>query len=399
MHFNKIIFKNCVNSNNLFKKGKQINFPKCLLKYKELLEQASPLTEELFPRKVKDSQDLSKYLLKDKLSPNLKISGKIPIESINAGTFTPVWDLLDRGGKQWRPMLGLIIANFFKFNISDINKSKLLYRTLTLTELIHNASLIIDDVEDKSDQRRNQPCIHLKFGEDIAINAGISLLYFPIYKIIKEIDDTILRLNLAEAYFEEMVAIHLGQGWDIEMKVQNRIPSVDNYVDTVICKTGVCPRLMVKLIKILFNNKAEDNFFKEFVDIIDNLSIAFQIRDDVLNISPSELSKGKGFLGEDIYEGKLTLMVLHTLNSTHSNLHKLKEILMMKTKDEKLIKEAIDILKVNGSIDYANDIMNKHINLAKSKCEILAKEDISKFNTHAVEDLMSLMDYLINRDK
>jgi geranylgeranyl pyrophosphate synthase len=397
MYFNKIIFKNCANY-NLFKKSKQINFPKSLLKYKELLEQASPLTEELFPRKVKDSKELSNYLLKDKLSPNLTITGKIPIDSINSGTFTPVWDLLDRGGKQWRPMLGLIIADFFKFNISDINKSKLLYRTLTLTELIHNASLIIDDVEDKSDQRRNQPCVHLKFGEDIAINAGISLLYFPIYKIIKEIDDTILRLNLAEAYFEEMVAIHLGQGWDIEMKVQNRIPTVDNYIDTVICKTGVCPRLMVKLIKILNKNESA-NIFKEFIDIIDNLSIAFQIRDDVLNISPSELSKGKGFLGEDIYEGKLTLMVLHTLNSTHSNSQKLKEILMMKTKDEKLIKEAIHILEVNGSIEYANDIMNKHMNLAKSKCETLAKEDISRFNTKAVEDLISLMDYLINRDK
>jgi geranylgeranyl pyrophosphate synthase len=394
-------------SNSLNKKS---GFPESLTKYKKLIESSKPITEELFPRRLESPEQLSTYLRKEEVSPNLQIKGQIPVESTNAGIFSPVWDLLDRGGKQWRPILGLIMADYFKLKIENIQdkEGKLLYRLLALTELIHNASLIIDDVEDKSEFRRNQPCVHLKFGEDIAINAGVTLLYLPIYKITKEIDDLNLKNKITEAYFEEMVSIQIGQGWDIEMKVKNRIPSVDNYIATVMCKTGVCPRLMVKLIKIMADVNIKDQkliplystLFKEFVEVIDNLSIAFQIRDDVLNITPSVLSEGKGFLGEDIYEGKLTLMVLHTLNSNslNSKKEKLREILMMKTKNQELIHEAIGILEKNGSIDYANQIMNAHLEEATNKCQEFAEKDRKLFNSEVAYDIITLMNYLINRN-
>ena len=388
---------------------KKSKFPESLNVYKNLIEKSKPITEELFPRKLETSEQLSDYIRKEEISPNLKIVGQVPVDSTNAGIFTPVWDLLDRGGKQWRPMIGLIIANYFKLNIGDIQGNKLLYRLLALTELIHNSSLIIDDVEDKSEYRRNQPCVHLKFGEDIAINAGVTLLYLPIYRILKEIDDVNLKNQIADAYFEEMVSIQIGQGWDIEMKVRNRIPSVDNYIATVMCKTGVCPRLMVKLIRILVNSCTKDkslvtiynDLFKDFIEVIDNLGIAFQIRDDVLNITPSILSQGKGFLGEDIYEGKLTLMVLHTLNSESpsSRKDKLQEILLMKTKNPELISEAIEILKSNLSIDYANGIMNTHLELASNKCKEFLSKDTSKFNVEIASDLVNLMNYLIDRNE
>lgn len=400
-----------VASSSINKKSK---FPDSLIKYKKLIEISNKsITEELFPRRLETPEQLSTYIRRGEISENLQITCQIPVESTNAGIFSPVWDLLDRGGKQWRPILGLIMANYFKLNIDNIQEKdgKLLYRLLTLTELIHNASLIIDDVEDKSEFRRNQPCVHLKYGEDIAINAGVTLLYLPIYKIIKEIDDLNLKNKITEAYLEEMVSIQIGQGWDIEMKLKNRIPSVDNYIATVMCKTGVCPRLMVKLIKILADDKISNkidlnlislysNLFREFVEVIDNLSIAFQIRDDVLNITPSVLSEGKGFLGEDIYEGKLTLMVLHTLNSNSvdSKKDKFKEILMMKTKNQELINQAIQILENNGSINYANKIMNEHIEKATNICQKFAKKDSKLFNSEVAYDIISLMNYLINRD-
>ena len=381
----------------------KINTPgktQAIEKYKHLLEKASYITEELFPKKMNSSDELRNYLRVSEITKNATIEGKEQIDSINDGLFTPGWDMIKRGGKQWRPMLGLIIGNYFKMPIEDINKSQLLYKLLAITQLIHNASLIVDDVEDKSLQRRNEPCVHLKFGESVAINAGITMFYLPVYRLIKEINDTTLKAKIAEFYFEEMSAIHIGQGWDIEMKVDNRLPSIDNYKDTVLFKTGVCPRLIIKSIRVLLQENPENiSALKDFMDIVDHISIGFQIKDDLLNITKSNLAEGKGYSGEDIFEGKLTLMVLHTLNSKDPNSRKerLKEILEMKTQDENLINEAIEILKSNKSIEFANNIMESHVNKAEEICKKL--ESNKNFNTEAVKDLLELINFLIDRNK
>jgi geranylgeranyl pyrophosphate synthase len=382
-----------------FSESSKAKFPSKLNFYKDLIDKTSP--EEIFPRNFKTNQEFSNYIQKEDLSSNIQLKNKIQIESINRAVFTPAWDLLARGGKGWRPLLGLIIANYFKLDIThtknDTEKTKLLFNFLHLVELLHNASLIIDDVEDQSEMRRGKPCVHLIYGQDIAINAGISLLYFPAYKIFKLIKDPKLKMKVAEVYLEEMTAIHVGQAWDIEMKINNRLPCIDDYTDTVICKTGVMPRLMIKFIKTLVDNEEFDEEFNKFFQIVDSLSIAFQIRDDVLNITDSVLAKGKGFLGEDIYEGKLTLMVLHCLNSgSISEKTRLEGIIRMKTKDEHLIREAIDIMNKCGSIEYANKVQNDHVDYVRETLKQLNNKN--KFNCDSAEDVMLLTDYLINRN-
>jgi geranylgeranyl diphosphate synthase type 3/geranylgeranyl diphosphate synthase type I len=370
----------------------KIEMPKVLEKYKKLINNSEYVIEDLFPRQIKTRNDFINYASTSSISPNLTLEGKIPIDSINSAVFTPCWDLLRRGGKKWRPIFGLILADYYNLEINNIEKNINLYKLLALTELIHNASLIIDDVEDKSEQRRDEPCIHIKYGEDISINAGISMLYFPIHRLINQIQDEELRNKVSRIYLEEMTAIHIGQGWDIEMKVGNRIPSVENYKDTVICKTGVCLRLVVKLINALIPNVSGEH--REMIDIADNISIAFQIKDDLLNICDSLLSKRKGFVGEDIWEGKLTLMVIHTLSSNNGN--RLRNILSMKTKDQKLINEAIEIMRENKSIAFADNIMKEHMNKAILKCENLKRSH--SYNADAVVSLQALVHYLIDRN-
>jgi geranylgeranyl pyrophosphate synthase len=368
-----------------------------LNKYSDLIKQSEYITQELFPKKLNSGEQFEKLAgLKRVISKNITLKDQTPIDSLNAAIFTPCWDLLNRKGKKWRPMLGLMVADYYKFNIHDMKKNKLLYQVLSVTELIHNASLIIDDIEDKSEQRRDEPCVHLKFGEDIAINAGISMFFLPIYILLQNIDDQSIRSRICQAYFEEMTAIHLGQGWDIEMKVGNRIPSVDNYKDTVIFKTGVCPRLIVKLIHAISTDPIEVEIKQAMLNLADHLSIAFQIKDDLLNLVESDLAKRKGFVGEDIYEGKLTLMILHTLNHNDGNKDRLKEILYMKTKDERLIREAIDILKKNGSIEFAEKIMDYHANKVYEICNNLTES--RGYNQDGVLTIKTLTDYLCNRN-
>lgn len=99
------------------------------------------------------------------------------LEVLNRTLFTPMWDLLERGtigesglmklgGKRWRSLLLILIAQALGKSAEDI------IDFVTLIEILHNGSLIIDDVEDRSEYRRGKPCIHKITGEDVAINLG-----------------------------------------------------------------------------------------------------------------------------------------------------------------------------------------------------------------------------------
>ncbi len=433
---------------NCTRKSESMNSEKIIKEYKRRIDESFYIFEEIFSKEIKSKSDLLKYYDFDSISNKITLQGEIPLESINNSIFKPCWDMVDRGGKRWRPILGLMVLDIFNIDLRNCDNDenqKLFYKILFLVESLHNASLILDDVEDKSESRRNLPCVHLKYGEAIAINAGISFLFFPFYKIIQKLKNNDLISNLSKHFFEEVSGVHIGQGWDIEMNLNKRTPTPDNYKDIVLMKTGIFPRLIIKLLKVLIKNdilkennsynkndnkrkeveneefsliiikQKEENLEKIFlklIDIVDNMSIAFQIKDDILNISDSELAKGKGFLGEDIFEGKLTLIVLYLLNEEYQedfnckseNLEKdikrLKEILSMHTKNPLLINEALEILNRNNCIKYAEHQMNLHVNKAMEICNDLIKEverNENNFNIKAIEDIKMLINYLIDR--
>jgi geranylgeranyl pyrophosphate synthase len=92
------------------------------------------------------------------------------------------------------------------------------------------------------------------------------------------------------------------------------------------------------------------------------MGVAFQIQDDLLNLEGEEFIKTKGYNGEDIHEGKITLMVLHYLgHGEQSKKERLVEILRKKTTDKEEIAEAILILRDGGSLEYARGKMNELI--------------------------------------
>jgi octaprenyl-diphosphate synthase len=78
----------------------------------------------------------------------------------------PGWDLVSRGGKRWRPLLATLICE-------GLGGGDAALALVPLVELPHNASLIHDDIEDNSDERRGRAAVHILYGTDTAINAGI----------------------------------------------------------------------------------------------------------------------------------------------------------------------------------------------------------------------------------
>lgn len=396
--FNTALFK----KNIKFFCEKTFDFPESYKKnYQYLLNSKKTLLEEIFPKEVNNASLIKQF---SKISYNLNLNDKEEVGSLNKCIYEPGWNYLLRKGKMWRPILGLNIAE--ATNIRKCIDFDIVTQLMLIVEVLHNASLIIDDIEDKSEMRRGEKCLHLIYDEAISINVGVGLYYIPIYNLMNKIEELYPETNnkivggLCKAYLEELTAIHLGQGMDIEMKY-TRVPNNNTYIDVVLCKTGVFLRLIAKwilrIIEIDNKNKiAFKSFEKILLDAMDYLSVAFQIKDDLLNIKVSEVSKTKGKIGEDITEGKQSLMVLNCLNLQNSYSKRLKEIILMKTNNVNLINEAIEILIKSGSVEYAEIKMKEYFDLFNNCINLLENNEFI-VNKNELNNIRDIGSFLVNR--
>ena len=272
--------------------------------------------------------------------------------SINEGILKPFWDLLDRGGKRWRPALMLMAYEALGGRIEDIAP------LTVIPEAIHNGTLAVDDVEDGSEFRRGKPCIHRIYGEDIAINMGNTMYYLPILILERLGIDREKRLRILEEYVKTMIKLSFGQGMDIAWH-RGLVEDVDEeqYLEMTLLKTGALAGFSVEIAAIMADaSKEVEENLRRFAELA---AAAFQIQDDILNVVGDEAKYGKE-IGGDIKEGKRTLMVIHALrNLPEPDARRLKEILDMRTGDRSLIREAIDLLRKSGSIEYAKEVSRR----------------------------------------
>lgn len=188
---------------------------------------------------------------------NLEEYQQTDIAAVNEGVLEPIYDLLDRGGKRWRPVLGMIYAECCGRNValSVENGSSAdddILFACGLTEFVHNGSLMVDDVEDKSLMRRGEPCTYIKYGEDYAVNTGTIMYCVPIMKIDEYITGDALKFKMYKTCCEETANLHFGQNWDIHWHNGKRMPTEEQYLHMIINKTSVLPRLCVRLIDAIF---------------------------------------------------------------------------------------------------------------------------------------------------
>ena len=261
-----------------------------------------------------------------------------------------------------------------------------------LTEFVHNGSLMVDDVEDKSLMRRGEPCTYLKFGEDYAVNTGTIMYCVPIMKIDEFIkDDDALKFQMYKTCCEETANLHFGQNWDIHWHNGKLMPTEEQYLHMIINKTSVLPRLCVRLIAQIMKEDAT-----EMINYVEQLGAAFQIQDDLIAIKSDIYAKERGILAEDIHEGKRTLIVSHAYRKsnmiTDEEKARLLEILDMGTKDEKILREAVDILKRSGAVEYAEMRAKTMIEEAWARIDKVLPPNSGKLK------LKQLSNFLINRD-
>ena len=313
------------------------------------------------------------------------------LEPLNKAIAEPIWDMLDRGGKRWRPALFLIICEALG------KKSDWCLDFAIIPEVIHNGTLVVDDIEDASEVRRGKPCSYKIYGSDIAINVGNAMYYLPLLPIMVNRDklSAEAQRDIYEIYVQEMINLSMGQAMDIAW--HRGIANADqlneqDYLQMCAYKTGTLARMAAKMAAVV--SGAEPKLVEKLGRLAESIGVAFQMQDDILDLIGEEFAKSKGCVGGDISEGKRSLLVIYTLQkASEQDRQRLLDILTMHTYKQTLRDEAIAIINKYGAFEHVKAVAEKMVVDSWTDVDMLLPTPEAK------EKLKAFAEFLIRRNK
>lgn len=349
------------------------------------LEEKAPLIDKAIEKYI--PRKFTKQAVLFKVNPP---SRSCSLEALNKGIAEPIWEILDRGGKRWRPALFLLVCEALGKKPNDYLDFAI------IPEVIHNGTLVIDDIEDSSDLRRGKPCTYKIYGIDISVNAGNTMYYLPLLPLMErgfQFSAETLR-DIYEVYVQEMINLSMGQAMDIAwhrgLANANGIKEED-YLQMCAYKTGTLARMAARLAAVLAG--ADKDSVKKIGRYAESIGVAFQMQDDILDLTGKEFAEKKGGLGQDITEGKRTLMVIDTLKKAESrDKNRLIEILNMHTTDQQLRDEGIAIMQKYNAIEHVRRTAAQIVQESWNDTEKVLLESEAK------EKLKAFAEFLIKRN-
>lgn len=267
----------------------------------------------------------------------------------------PNKNLIDLGGKRWRPLFLILCYEMAKQKPQNAAKAldeQTAYALTPLVEFVHTASLIHDDIEDSADLRRGKPAAHITYGIDTALNCA-SWLYFeaPVCLDVLELT-TEQRLDFYTLYTRELRRLHLGQAMDIYWhREKSIIPSIDEYYAMVRSKTGTLASLAAQIGMLAGGEDKKQAL--AYGDSAAQIGIGFQIIDDVINLTTGNPGKKRG---DDIVEGKKSLPVLLHIQEQPQDKEKICTLMQQAAQegiDSPAVEECIALLQTSGCIQKA----------------------------------------------
>src|SRR3990170_6101428 len=211
----------------------------------KLLEEKAKTIDKIIEKYIPRKYDKNSLVLS--LNPPLY---DYNLEALNNAIAEPIWDFLDRGGKRWRPFLFILIVEAL-----GRNSDEFLEYTI-IPEVVHNGTIMVDDIEDDSKFRRGKRCAHRLFGLDVAINAGNAMYYLPLLPLMKNRDKLSAEKlsKIYEIYVREMINLSLGQAMDIAwhkgLADADKITEAQ-YLQMCAYKTGTLARMAAKIAAVL----------------------------------------------------------------------------------------------------------------------------------------------------
>jgi geranylgeranyl diphosphate synthase type I len=296
--------------------------------------------------------------------------------------------LLLAGGKRVRPSLTLTYARML--GGSDGEKRALPFAISV--ELLHNFTLIHDDIMDKDEYRRGVKTVHTIYGENMAIIAGDLLFALSFENALN--NDLVPAENRSAATYLLSKASRIvaeGQALDISFEDTWSV-SINDYLDMIYRKTGALIEASTGM--GAFAVTLDEETVKNAKLYGRNIGISFQLKDDVLGVYGDPAKTGKPVYN-DLSRAKKTILVLYAINNLPPDeSSELKRIIGMKTSDPELLKTAADLIEKSGAKKFALDLAKKYSDEA-----IRIIQEIDPVDHEAKNALIEFARYVFEREK
>jgi geranylgeranyl diphosphate synthase type II len=227
---------------------------------------------------------------------------QLPYDRRPASLYEPIEYVLSLGGKRIRPVLMLLAYQLYK----DAPE-RILMPAVGL-ETYHNYTLLHDDLMDNADMRRGHDTVHKRWDANKAILSGDSMLVLA-YQRMQQCDSRHLEAVL-NVFTETALEIGEGQEYDMSFETRNDVTE-DEYIEMIRLKTSVLLACAVKIGAILAD--ASDDDITNLYKFGEQLGLAFQLQDDLLDVYGDPAVFGKA-IGGDITSNKKTYMLINAVN-------------------------------------------------------------------------------------
>jgi geranylgeranyl diphosphate synthase type II len=311
---------------------------------------------DLVPALLREYGDLTRVALWEYLRP------REPRRHL----YSLVADYPTRGGRMLRPTLCIATARAFGAPVEDA------MRSAVALELLHNAFLVHDDVEDDSDERRGRPTLHALHSVPVAVNVGDALTMLGLRALIDNrllLGPRLAMLVLEEAENMARESVE-GQAIELGWRRDNRAAISDaDYLHMVLKKTCWYTTIFPSRVGALIGTRSASGL-ERFVRFGFFLGAAFQIQDDVLNLAGDPARYGKELDG-DLWEGKRTLILSHLLRSaTDAEGARLHDFLALprRERDPETVAWVRARIDDYGCLEYARQVAHALAGAARHEC-------------------------------
>ncbi len=296
--------------------------------------------------------------------------------------YDPIRYILSLGGKRMRPAL-VLLAN----QLMDGDANKALPAALAV-EVFHNFTLLHDDIMDEAPLRRNRPTVHEKWNNNIAILSGDTMMV-QAYQLLTQCPPEHLPA-LMQIFNATAIEVCEGQQYDMNFETMSNV-LLDDYLEMIRLKTAVLLGCSLKMGAVLANASPEDA--DHLYHFGENIGLAFQLQDDILDVYADQQKFGKQ-VGGDIIANKKTYLMLKALENAKDGISEQLQVLLSDTAiaPEKKVKDVVSIYNLLYVREAAEQAMQEYFLKGLAHLEAVTMPEAKK------APLKQLAEHLMVRD-
>jgi geranylgeranyl diphosphate synthase type II len=267
--------------------------------------------------------------------------------------YAPIRYAMEGNGKRIRPILLLLTCEALKGSVEEALPAA------AAVELMHNFTLVHDDIMDRDETRRGRPTIHRKWDSDVALLAGDGLVALAYRSLLRTRTPNLIRI--AQIFTDGIIELCEGQALDREFEQRDDV-TMAHYLGMIMKKTA---RLLAVSAEIgALVAAASENRARLLRQFGEHLGLAFQIQDDLLDITISQKILGKDF-GSDVKRHKRTFLYTHVMeHGTPYHRESLRAIFQKAEVARSDILAVQEIFRIAGAIAAADAAMRDHLQKA-----------------------------------